>query len=86
MKDKWLVRLKENKKTKKQGECEITDTKRREYCREDSVVNLCKTITMVDGDRKMTLPFHNREFTEDLDKWGEFSLEWSEVREREVRN
>lgn len=41
---------------------------------------------MVDGDRKLTIEFLNREVTEDVDRRGEFSVEWSEEREREVRN
>lgn len=36
------------------------------------MVNWVKTVKMVDGDKKMTLKFHNTDFTENLDERGEF--------------
>lgn len=50
--------------------------------KKETVVNWIKTVEVVDENRKMTIEFHNREVTEDLDKREEFSLEWTEERER----
>lgn len=46
------------------------------------MVNRVKAGEMVDGDRKLTIEFLNREVPEDVDRRGEFSAEWPEERER----